>query len=264
MVQLTKNKKDPRKPLCSGATCNFRYTLPLQSVVSHYASLGFFCVSKTTRFCSPESLPHSLFQHTSLLCSSPLHRPTLLFGQGFSLEIFSRYFSRSNSGLLTSVAAVPELALLVDILTCASPISLPPLHPVGLLQQPRGRQRRQRQGPCHPLANMRTVVVCCGRGLLLRVLGLGLLYQLLLLLVLVLRVLSSLCRSDFALVGEAVEDAKGEGGPPEDLEITSLSALRRQGRANCTRASQGRGRCGTAAVGHCEGEDGKCRCKNVR
>jgi hypothetical protein len=45
-----------------------------------------------------------------------------------------------------------------------------------------------------------------------------LIYQLLLLLILVLRVLSSLRCGDRALVGETVEHAKGEGGPPEDLE----------------------------------------------
>lgn len=63
-------------------------------------------------------------------------------------------------------------------------------------------------------------IVCCCRdwGVLLCVLGLGLVYQLLLLLVLVLRVLSSLCGGDGALVGEAVEHAKGEGGPPEDVD----------------------------------------------
>lgn len=98
----------------------------------------------------------------------------------------------------------------------------------------------------------RTIVCCCrNRAVLLCVLGLGLVYQLLLLLVLVLRVLSSLCGGDGALVGEAVEHAKGEGGPPEDLEVDQ-SDLRRQTRANCTRAWRDRGRCGKAAVGHCE------------
>lgn len=99
---------------------------------------------------------------------------------------------------------------------------------------------------------MRTIVCCCcDRVLLLCVLGLGLLYQLLLLLIVVLRVLSSQCGSDRALMGEAVEHAKGEGGPPEDLEVDQ-SDLCCQRRANCTLASQDRSRCGKAAVGHCE------------
>jgi hypothetical protein len=50
---------------------------------------------------------------------------------------------------LTSRAAVPELALLVDIQTCASPISTPSI-PVGLPQQPRGSQRRQETGAMPP------------------------------------------------------------------------------------------------------------------
>lgn len=104
----------------------------------------------------------------------------------------------------------------------------------------------------HSLSDVRTIV--CrrhDRALLLCVLGLGLVYQLLLLLILVLRMLSSLCRGDCALVGEAVEDAKGEGGPPEDLEVDQ-SDLSRPKTANCTLVSQDARRRGTAAVGHCE------------
>lgn len=64
----------------------------------------------------------------------------------------------------------------------------------------------------------RTVILGGGsRVLLLGVLKLGLIYQLLLLAVLVIFVLGALRGGDAALVGEAVEDADGEGGPSEDL-----------------------------------------------
>lgn len=54
-----------------------------------------------------------------------------------------------------------------------------------------------------------------------------------------LRVLSSLGCGDRALVGEAVEHAKGEGGPPEDLEENQSELCRQASGPNCTRLSQG-------------------------
>jgi hypothetical protein len=54
----------------------------------------------------------------------------------------------------------------------------------------------------------------------------------------VLRVLSSLGCGDRALVGEAVEHAKGEGGPPEDLEKNQSELCRQASGPNCTQLSQ--------------------------
>lgn len=59
---------------------------------------------------------------------------------------------------------------------------------------------------------------------LLRPLGLGLVYHLLLLLPLMLVVLGLLGLPYRPLVGEAVEDAKGEGGPPKNLDDESQLA----------------------------------------
>lgn len=64
----------------------------------------------------------------------------------------------------------------------------------------------------------RTIVAGSGsRVLLLGIFGLGLLYQFLLLLVLVLAVLGLLGSGDGALVAEAVEETAGKGGPPQNL-----------------------------------------------
>ncbi len=57
-----------------------------------------------------------------------------------------------------------------------------------------------------------------GRVLQLGVFGLGLIYQFLLLVELVLVVLGLLGGSDGALVAEAVEETGGKGGPPQNLE----------------------------------------------
>ncbi len=73
------------------------------------------------------------------------------------------------------------------------------------------------------MPQQRTIVTAGGgRVLLLGVFGLGLVYQFLLLLVLVLVVLGLLRGSDGALVRETVEDADGKGGPPQNLQKVVL------------------------------------------
>lgn len=74
-----------------------------------------------------------------------------------------------------------------------------------------------------------TIILGSGsRVLLLGVFQLGLIYQLLLLLVLVVLVGSALGGGDAALVREAVEDTDGEGGPSEDLFSLSISCTNSQ------------------------------------
>lgn len=77
-----------------------------------------------------------------------------------------------------------------------------------------GRHRCRR-----PSNAARRTIVSRGRGrvLLLGIFGLGLLYQFLLLLVLVLAVVGLLGGVDGALVAEAVEETGGKGGPPQNL-----------------------------------------------
>lgn len=73
------------------------------------------------------------------------------------------------------------------------------------------------------MPQQRTIVTAGGgRVLLLGVFGLGLVYQFLLLLVLVLVVLGLLRGGDGALVGESVEDTDGKGGPPQNLKRVVL------------------------------------------
>lgn len=68
---------------------------------------------------------------------------------------------------------------------------------------------------------IRRTIILCSRGwvLLLGIFGLGLIYQFLLLLVLVLAMVGLLAGGDGTLVAEAVEDAGGKGGPPQNLYI---------------------------------------------
>lgn len=70
----------------------------------------------------------------------------------------------------------------------------------------------------------RTVSGCRRRrAVLLRILGLGLVDDLLLLIPLVLLVLGLLVGRNRPLVRESVEHAEGEGGPPENLKVRPIS-----------------------------------------
>jgi hypothetical protein len=72
-----------------------------------------------------------------------------------------------------------------------------------------------------PQVVTRTIILSSrGWVILLGIFGFGLIYQFLLLLVLVLAVVGLLGGSDGTLVAEAVEDAGGKGGPPQNLERT--------------------------------------------
>jgi hypothetical protein len=76
------------------------------------------------------------------------------------------------------------------------------------------------------ISSPRTVRGSGSRGsLLLRILRLCLVNLLLHLVELVLVVLSLLCRRYRSLVGDSVNNAKGKGGPPQNLETAQLAHL---------------------------------------
>ena len=92
--------------------------------------------------------------------------------------------------------------------------------------------------------------------MLLLVFCLGLVDNLLLLLVLVLIVCSLLGRFNCPLVGETIEDAKGKGGPPQNLNRDQLAYDLPS--SNFDRATSWRGRRGKRC-GHECGRDSKKR-----